>query len=199
MALKDKLPNRALTGPELKKIALVEFERMLDSDYAFQGSVAYRQVAIEIRAVFHLGFPHPVHELQSRVQPNAEGTVAGAPPLNPVPEESSVVGLRREVRLENPNLDRITHGLPIVVQRATPPVANMPDSTLPGESAAIAMQAGFETIEHKYDASTMPETAQPVDTDISQEAAERFGVPVTTGMGLRTKRVKEKADGQGED
>jgi hypothetical protein len=189
VALKDKLPNRALSGPELKAIALKEFESMLDRDYAFSGSVAYKRITFAIQATFHLGFPHAPHILQSRAVQTEDGIVEGAPPLNPPAEEATVVGLERTVELENPNLDRINHGLPITIQRATPPKAIIPDSQLPGEPPAAVINApGVETLEFKYDPEGLPPVKPAVDRDISAEKAAELGVSQTTGgLGLRKK------------
>lgn len=187
MPLKDQVPNRALSGSELKEIAVQEFRRMLDLDYAFQGSVAYPRAAFTLSATFHLPFPHPVHELKSRVK--KDGVIEGEAPLAPLPENAAVVGLEREVTLENPNLDRVHHDLPIVLQRAVPPKPIVADNPLPGEpQMATVLPAGVENVELRYDKTDYPAPAEPVQRDVSAQKAEEMGVPARSGGGLGLRR-----------
>lgn len=178
---RDALPNLGLTGPELKAIALKEFEAMLDRDFAFKGSVSYKRVAFTISATFDLGAPHEKHELKSRAK--SDGAVEGEAPLNPRPEVGVVVGLERDVALQNPNLDRIHHDLPIVSQHATPPRMIASEQTIPGEpNNYIIGQPGIEERKHYFDKAEFEAPAAPVDRDVSALAAAKLGVPAKVGM-----------------
>lgn len=240
-ALKDQLPNRALSGLELAAITKVELEDMLKKDLAFAPNIAYSAAAFSIELEYVLPSPHPKHVLHSKTREGegddltglllrdlilvefdqmvprdyvfglsaayrhagltislvvhvadphepkqgSRSKLTGQPPLMLDKLQvlrTSVVGLQRKVTLDNPNLDRIHHGLPIVVQRATPPVPP-PASTLPGEPPTqVIGSPGVENKEFRYDATQFATTAQPVDTDISQSAAAKLGVPVQTGV-----------------
>lgn len=240
-ALKDQLPNRALSGVELAAITAVEIASMLNKDLAFAPNIAYSAAAFSIELEYVLPSPHPKHVLHSQTREGigddltglllrdlilmefdqmvprdyvfglsaayrraevticvvvhvadphgpkegARSKLTGHPPLpldNLQAVLSTVIGLQRKVTLDNPNLDRIHHGLPIVVQRATPPVPP-PASNLPGEPPTqVIGSPGVENKEFRYDATQFATTAQPVDTDISQSAAAKLGVPVQTGV-----------------
>lgn len=238
-SLKDRLPNRALSGPELAEISRQELKAMLVKEPSFAPNIAYKLAAFSIEAVYVLPAPHPKHELHSKTphgegpsltgeamqqmvldefdrmvkrdyvfglsgayrsavvtlriilhvsgwyQPAPEDTtlcvIAGEAPLNPLPEQASVVAIERIVRLENPNIDRINHGLPIIVQRATPPQALAIDH-LPGEAPTQPIGTpGVENLEYRYDATQFPAPPEPVDSNVSQQAAARMGVPVQVG------------------
>lgn len=249
--LKDKLPNRSLSGPELAAITKWELTEMLKLDPAFSGEIAYAAVALKIELAYVLPHPHPKHELTSRFQPlegpNLTGLMMGElifaefdkmttrdfifgtsgayrqaeltirvvahvagpyvpdgkdhpgrlmgeaplPPLiyyathgeAPTAQRTSVLGLERKVKLLNPNIDRINHGLPIVVQRAAPPQPPPVANQLPGEPppAQIIGTATVENLEFRYDPTQFPAPEAPVDSDVSQQAAAKLGVPVQTG------------------
>lgn len=238
--LKDKLPNRSLSGHELAEISRQEFRDMLVRDHAFAPNIAYKIVAMTIEAKYELGHPHPPHDLRSRVRfcevKNLHGptlvkiamdhlehmlhsdyifrgstaykrsditftaifhlgnpyepkvgvdvdcVLAGGAPLDPIPEKSAVVALERKVTLDNPNIDRINHDMPIIVQRSTPPTASVPENQLSGEPPTAVIGApGIENLEYRYDKTLFPSPVASVDTDISQKAAARLGVPQQTG------------------
>lgn len=239
-SLKDQLPNRALSGPELGAISKFELKAMLDRDPAFSANVAYTAVACTIEASYTLPAPHPKHELRSRFgrvegknltgkllrdflltefdkmgardyifgmsgayrrsvltlrvllhvadpyEPNLEkaSVFVGEAPLFELDSarRTSVIGLERTVKLDNPNIDRINHDLPIIVQRATMPEPP-PAHNLPGEPPTQAIGApGVQNLEFKYDRTQFPAPEAPVDTDISLTAAAKLGVPVQTGV-----------------
>jgi|HubBroStandDraft_5_1064220.scaffolds.fasta_scaffold03372_5 hypothetical protein len=193
----EKLPNRALSGEELGEILIEEFRRIIARDYRFLKTVAYKRAAATILLTVDLGYPHPVMEGKSRLA----GLVAEAP-ITPEPEEHEVAATEVSVKLENPNLDRVHHGLPIKVQRALPPEPpKMPDVIVPGETpepSALNFK-GFETQEFKYDPKDMPAVAAPVVTDVSEREAMRMGVKVKRGLGYipeagRAARKPEEAE-----
>lgn len=202
-SLKDRLPNRALNGAEVKKIALIEFERMLDSDYAFLPTMAYRRTAFTLSATFHFGEPHPAHELKSRVKPDADGTITGEAPLPDGDGAQSILGKERKVNLDNPNIDRIGHDLPITLQRSTPPKPVAMDNALPGEPTVEMIQhPGVETLEFHYDKIDYPSGTPPVDRDTTIEAAGKLGVPSRKGdLGgsIERKNSRKNSVGSGID
>ena len=67
--LKDRLPNRSLSGPELAAIITWEIDSMLRSDPAYSPNVAYAMAAFTLKAKIALPLPHPVCEIQSRTVP----------------------------------------------------------------------------------------------------------------------------------
>jgi hypothetical protein len=237
--LQDQLPNKALSGEELRLITAWELRQML-KDPAFSPHIAYRRAAFYLELAYELPFPHPKTTIYSRVPVNVpvetltgesladlietefnlmcrrdyifgtsgayatakmeielhvqvagaytpnkdakeSGVIEGKPPLANVEGQSAVIGLRREVILANPNIDRINHDLPIRVQRATPPKPPVVDNPLPGEPPTdMPGIPGIETLEFKYDKTQFPPPANPIDSDISKQVAMRYGVPLRT-------------------
>lgn len=170
----DKIPNKMLLGTELIEIAVAEFRAMMVRDHAFMHTVAYRRVAFTLQATFQLGYPIPAdYKLKSRVK--AEGVVEGEVPMVDPPEDSEVIALERDVDLDNPNVARISHDLPIMVQERLPPSAPA-ISNIPGEN--LDPPNPFPRIENiplKYDKTQYPSGPAPVDRDVSEQKAKELG------------------------
>jgi hypothetical protein len=91
------------------------------------------------------------------------------------PEDTHVLSLERDVKIDNPNLARIQHDMPIIVQERLPPQPNVPVTTMPGEEQAPPNP--FPEIKNhklKYDKTQYPQGDPPVDRDMSEQAAERL-------------------------
>jgi len=178
--LTDKLPNKALQGDEVKAIAIKEFAAMLDRDYSFNRGVTYRRVGMKLEATFQFSQPHPTsHKIESRpVRDGDSNLIVEGVPLDPPEEESTVAGLERQVLLNNANLDRIQHDLPIRLQeRQSPKPLNMTPS-LPGEPPNFVTDPfpGFEARELNYDREQFPPAPPPVDIDTSEQKAGALGL-----------------------
>ena len=193
MALKsEQIPNKALNGEEVGKIALKQFEQMIASDYSFQKGIAYRRVAMTITATFHFGHPHQPLVVKSRVKP--DGVVEGEVPLVNAPEgaEAAVAALERTVEFPNPNLARVQHDLPVRIQEARPPrPVVQPEHQIPGEPPAQMLNVGPEFVNHeiRYDKKDYPALdPAPVTTDVSEREAARLGSRPRTALGLRKDR-----------
>lgn len=166
-----------LDGPQLANVIASEFEIMMSRDYAFQGSVAYRNVEAKLSVSVHLGSPHVPGETRQVC------VLHGEAPLKIIPKDSAVVAIEREFFLKNPNLDRIHHDMPIVIQRATPPQAVIQENQLPGESQTPLVNGpGIENKEYIYDKTQFDIPGVPTDTDFSEKAAAHLGVPLQTGQ-----------------
>ena len=175
----NRVPNKALRGDELKEIAVKEFRAMLDRDHMFNRGIAYRRVAFTLTGTFHFGYPFiQPHEVKSRVAKSPQepdAVVEGEFPLENAPEESGVVGLERDVTLDNPNVARISHGLPITIQEKLPPQQIVTGSAIPGEMPAAVTNPypEFKIHELRYDATQFPKGPEPVDRDVSEQAAAK--------------------------
>lgn len=206
----DKLPNKALTGAEVLEIAVQEFRDRLSKQYAFQRGIAYRRVAFTLSATFHFGSPHLPLVVTSAVKP--QGLVEGEAPLIPMrtcvcgwfgmesatvanecpdcgkqtePEATETVALERDAVLENPNLERIHHDLPISMdERVTTPVVHMP--ALPGEPQ-VAETREIATRKLNYDKTQFAPPAPRVDRDNSLAKAQDFRSKASGAMKERGK------------
>lgn len=173
----DKIPNKMLIGPEVLECAVQEFRAMLQRDCMFLKTIAYRRVAFTLQATFHFGSPFTVpHVVKSRTL--AGEVVEGEFPLNPAPEmdDSDVLALERDVKLDNPNQARVEHDLPITVQEKAPP-KQMNTSNLPGEPAApLNPYPEIITHELRYDKTQYPAGTSPVDRDVTEKKAADMGI-----------------------
>jgi hypothetical protein len=190
MPLKSQtLPNRRLTGAELMTILEKRFHEMLARDYAFTPNVAYGRVAVNITLTMHIAGVTSEHVVRSYTK--ADGVVEGEPPLaEPVEEDAALIALTRDFKMDNPNLERVAAGLPIVFQQRAPQ-APPQDYTppLPGEPPpdAIIKPYDVETVEVRYDPTQYPKPADPVDRDVSAEKARELGVPQHVRKGAMMK------------
>jgi hypothetical protein len=184
----EQIPNKALNGAEVIEIACKQLREMIERDCMFSRQIAYRRVAFTIQATFHLGQPHQPYTVRSRVKP--DGVVEGEAPLAPEPEEGALVSLERDVTLDNPNLARVHHDLPVRIQERMPPRALTVDSVLPGEPTQVLTDPFPEVknTELHYDKTQYPEHPKPVDRDVSQAKAEELGLKFLKAKeGMKTK------------
>src|SRR5262249_12014210 len=85
--------------------------------------------------------------------------------------------------IDNPNLARVHHDLPIRLTERKPqepPV--IPEVMVPGEPVPLPSPfPTFETKELKYDKTQYPEAPPPVDRDVSEAKAKEMGVAQRRG------------------
>jgi hypothetical protein len=197
MPLKSQtLPNKALTGEELRHILVKNFDKMLANDYAFMRTIAYSRVAVTLSATMHLGQPKEVHVTRSYTK--ADGVIEGEVPLVEPDDAAVLIGLERDVVLDNPNLARVHHDLPIKVQGNAPPRAMDYTTPLPGEPPPPFMTDPFpqvQTKEFRMDPTQYPPMTAPVDRDVSAEKAKGLGVK-TRAMGLRDRVIAAPVAGE---
>jgi hypothetical protein len=158
----ETIRNKPLNGRELIEIAVNKFREQLERDCYFLPNLAYRRVSFSIKAIFHLSDILTKHEVVARVP--REGAVEGEPPLALNDDEDSlVVGLERNVVIDNPNITRVQNNLPVTVQVKNP---QKPDEMFPS----------FEDRKLHYDKKDFAADNVPVDRDVSKEAAKSLGV-----------------------
>jgi hypothetical protein len=177
----EQIPNRSLTGEELRQIAVKQFDEMLQKDCYFLKTVAYKRVAMKIEATFH--FNHAAqtdkepHKVRVKVQSD-DPAIEGGETLKDPGEHNEFVALERDVAFDNPNLARVHNDLPIKVQARKDPRVLKVDNALPGEppEALIDPFPEVETREIRYDKRQYPAPEPAVDKDRSEEMAARLGV-----------------------
>ncbi len=193
MPLKSQtLPNRRLTGLELMAILEKRFHEMLSRDYAFTPNVAYGRVAVNLTVTLHIAGVTSEHVVRSYTK--ADGVIEGEPPLaDPVEEDAALIALSRDLKIDNPNLERVAADLPIVFQqRAQQQAPQEWTPPLPGEPPpdAIIKPYDVETVEVRYDKAQYPPAPEPVDRDVSAEKGKELGVPhhVRKGAMMKERR-----------
>ena len=175
----ETIPNKNLTGREILDCAVADFKAMLERDCTFNPGVAYRRVGYTLEATFHLGYPHQPVKVSVHTRAEPSGVVEGRVPLNPAPPEGEgiVLGLERDVKLDNPNLARVHHDLPIKTQERMPPKPITYENTVPGEPPPAALDPFPEVKnrEFRYDKTQYPPLEPPVDRDTSDKRALEIG------------------------
>jgi hypothetical protein len=139
---KETIENRALDGIELRRIVEDHIKAMLDGDGMFNEYVAYGRVGIETSIILHLdNTSYPEHAILRRTRNNKAAPHIGEPPLpNPSPD-SEVFAVKRTVDIDNPNSERIKHGLPLKGRRVNPNTGREEEVEIP----YAPDQAGAET------------------------------------------------------
>lgn len=122
----ERVPNRALSGAELKELLRRDFERLLANDGLLSDYISFGRIAYTIILRKHLDNflrPEDVTAAASARQPNAAiaehpGLAAVEPP--PLVDSSAdAIDLSTSVSrtIASPNEERIRAGLPIPVER----------------------------------------------------------------------------------
>lgn len=180
------VPNLALTGAELKQVILDNLKQVLDNDCQFNPFITYRRAAFTVTVVLHAINPDtvvPKPRARAQTFPKADPGkgIEAKLPLDLLPDEEGVlIGLERTVTVDNPNLTRVHHGIPIVVAQKAMPA---PDEIFPK----------IDKQELRYEPGDFPPLAAPVDTDVSEREAQKLGVTARDAKAEETlRRVKEQ-------
>ena len=109
----DTIPNKPLSGIELRQIIEADVDRILGMDAFMNEYTSYGRVSYVVAVKLLLDNPSfPEHTISVKAKGNKEKTVA----TSPVSEVSDTVikaGRQRTRTINNPNLERLKHGLPI--------------------------------------------------------------------------------------
>lgn len=162
----NTIPNKPLTGKECAAVVVDNVRQMLDADCMFNSTIAYRKLAFTVTVTVHAADTSdtkPRAEAQTRIRPN--GVIEGNAPLPNPPEDAQFMAIERKVTVDNPNLTRVHHDLPIRVQQRALPQPNDPFPKI-------------ETQELRYEKGDFPPLPEPVDTDVTEREATRLGVPL---------------------
>lgn len=158
----ESVKQRALNGRELADVIVDNVRQVLENDCFFLPTVAYTRCAFSFVITVHgAGLLQPV-EVRSRVR--KEGAIEGEAPLAEPEEDAQFAALERSVTVDNPNLTRIHHGMPITVTVKVPPATA--DNPFPS----------FEERKIEYSAGDYPPLPEPVNKDVTEREAGRLGV-----------------------
>jgi len=122
---RETVPNRALSGAELKRILADDFERLLANEGLLSDHIAFGRVGYDLRLDLHLDNPyHPESSISLKSRPVAGNLVAASPelaavesaPLADPSPEATVASRRRSRRITSPNAERVRVGLPVPVE-----------------------------------------------------------------------------------
>lgn len=173
---RNKIPNKMLRGGELLEIAVQKFREQLQNDCYFNDNIAYPRVAFTIQATFHLGYPLPDPHIV-KVRTPVTDVIEGEAPFKDPQEDDELLSLERDIIIDNPNVARISNGLPIVVQeRQAPTPLQSQNAALMGEEQQPNPFPSVVNHELKYDPTQFPAGPAPVDRNVSDKKAAELGV-----------------------
>jgi hypothetical protein len=121
----ETLPNRALTGEELKELLRQDFERLLDGEGLLQPYIAYGRVGYEIILRMHLdnqmnGTSESAIKSRQPARNADSQPPIDTPPLVGASKDALVAGTILERQIDSPNEERIRAGMPIPVEVTQP-------------------------------------------------------------------------------
>jgi len=176
------VPNKGLVSTELAAIIVDHVREMLAHDYQFNNpTLLYRKAAFTVTVVVHAIDPsNPVPRAAAQTHNRVSDVLAGEVPLEGAGEDAVFAGLERRVDIENPNLHRVHHDLPIKIQQRGQPKPGDPFGSV-------------ENIELRYDKTDF-EPLPPVETvDVTEREAAKAGVklpPVEKSVPAKGKKPR---------
>jgi hypothetical protein len=120
--LNEAIPNRALSGSEVKALILEDFERSLAAESLLADHLAYGRISWRVDLTLHIGNQFiPVSTSFTESKSVGTNMLEAMPemeaiekfPLNPPPADEITGGISVERTVESPNAERLRSGLPV--------------------------------------------------------------------------------------
>jgi hypothetical protein len=112
--MSETIPNKPLNGTEFSQILQADIARMLGMDGMLQEYMSYGRVSTIITVKLLLDNPmYPEHVITIKPQPTKAHPQIVAPPMKNPTAEAVKLGRQRTRTIDNPNLERLKHKLPI--------------------------------------------------------------------------------------
>jgi len=124
MTFMESIPQRALSGAEIKAIMVEKFQFMLSQNTRLSDYMAYGRLAYDITVRIHVDNAHPIVDVTESAPigrnivdsaPELGAIESGPPLVNPSPK-AETSGTRLSNDKTHPNLERLAHHLPIPVE-----------------------------------------------------------------------------------
>lgn len=121
--MNENIPQRMLSGKELKAIMIEKFSQLLRGDTMLGDFMAYGRIRYDITLRYQVGnMPDIVNRVSSEPigknilpsMPELEA-LEGPLPMKDPPPDTVTGGDRVSHMIDNPNFERLAHGLPIPV------------------------------------------------------------------------------------
>jgi hypothetical protein len=124
----ETIPNKALSGAELKKIMMEKFAHLLHNDTMLGDYMAYGRISYDITLRMHIDNPSssglvvdtiassPVGKNIISAMPEMEALESGPPLKGPLTNKSTASGSRVTHVVTSPNSERLAHELPVPVE-----------------------------------------------------------------------------------
>src|SRR5208282_2412016 len=143
---RETVPNRALSGTELKALILADFARLLDGEGLLSAYIAYGRVGYDVSYRLHMDNPlTPEATGTKRSRPSTAAAIAADPslaalesaPLTSPSADATVSAATRTRTVSSPNAERLRTGQPVPVEvkdsdgtRRTEHISYPPDASL---------------------------------------------------------------------
>lgn len=117
----ETIPNRKLSGLEVKECLRQDFNRMLDQDGLLAHHMAFGRIGYEIVVKLHLDNPmYLEHKMRVGSVKNKSKPEVDAAPLPNPSKEAVVVGSKLENLIDSPNKERVSRGMEVPVTYRDP-------------------------------------------------------------------------------
>lgn len=122
----ERVPNRPLSGVELRKIIERDVNRILERDGMFTQNIAFGRVSYEVRVSIHMDNPmYPLHEANILSQPASKQEVEADPtlgalgkgPLDNVSDDEALFSEEVHREIASPNVARLEAELPLIMEK----------------------------------------------------------------------------------
>jgi len=161
--MSDTIMNKPLSGTELKQIIMSDVERMLDMDSMLQAHYGYGRVSYQVNVKLLLDNPaYPEHTVKVSAKPNKANPQVAAAPVKEVSAEVVKMGRQRSRNINNPNLERVKHGLAIEQSYIDP----ADGKTKTRELEYTPEQAGISEVDADPDNGTVDKELSAMEIDL---------------------------------
>lgn len=126
-ASNERVPNKALSGTELKQIILNQITATLDRDGMLSNNIAFGRVSFEVRVSMHLDNPmYPLHTIEVLSVPASKQQIVAKPELaaielgplvEPLSEDERMPSTELATQIASPNMARVSNGMPLQIQK----------------------------------------------------------------------------------
>jgi hypothetical protein len=124
---REVVVNRALSGPELRKIIHAKLDYLMDNEGLLSNYAAFGRVGFSVTLALHLDnplSPESSIEYVSRNpavnEPDALLARVESIPLAEPSAEASLSGSQLDYKIDSPNKERLRHGIPVPVDVKQP-------------------------------------------------------------------------------
>jgi hypothetical protein len=113
----ERIPNKSLSGDELKELMRQDFDHLLTNDGLLGGHMAYGRVGYDIILRMHMDNPM-MSKSESRTsgKPSKDNPQIEPAPLRETTDEAIVAAVQRSRTIESPNAERLRAGMPVPVE-----------------------------------------------------------------------------------
>lgn len=140
----DTIPNRPLSGYELRQIIMKDIDDMLARDGMFTPHIAYGRVGYRVDIALQLDNPlYSEHKSSveskdpSRNERDPIKKQLRKPPMKGPSDDAAYAGLQRNRVIDSPNHARIEHEIPVLIKVSDPQTGKLVDKEVVYDNSTL--------------------------------------------------------------